>query len=662
MDDWNRILIGPSEIIKDRLYFVTVTSPDKAKNTTNTHYFTVDDELSYENFYLDFGPLNLGMVYRYCQKLDKKLKAISLARKKIVHYTTMDPEKRVNAAFLMACYSIIYLKKTAEEAYNCLTASPNSPPFKMFRDASMGEPCYQISLRVCIDAMYKCHQLGFFNFNDFNLKEYEHFERVENGDLNWILPGKFIAFCGPHANSHYDDGYMLHAPESYFKYFRRHNVTTIVRLNKKCYDAASFTDAGFDHRDLFFVDGSPPTLSIVRQFLKISEKTSGAVAVHCKAGLGRTGTLIACYMMKHYHLSALESIAWIRICRPGSVIGHQQKWLEDKEEYLHQLVKEPLRPENGNPVHAYGIYSKIAVEVDSSSVKPRNPLHLQDNVSGIMHRVDGIRLEDSNLPQTPKTPIRLSVLTQGDKLNQIKARRTLSPNVNSPSNATSIPVVHPYLGPLLQNRGQKGVSSLITSKDKDTTKRVTVRHKTPSTRSTTAVVIKRKTSALHQTASDRGQRLKSKQQPDDEVNATLVVKEKEKKRPASHQLVPDSATSVRPTRRSPRATGTTTVTDSSSVATTATKIKRCPSDSKLARIQSTRHAGASTRSGASASSATSSHSTEASNFLPTAPPLTTPIITTSSTSAPLFSSSSSTSVPRVSHQRRKAHRVNPIIQ
>ena len=25
----------------------------------------------------------------------------------------------------------------------------------------------------------------------------EHYEKVENGDLNWIVPGKFIAFMGP---------------------------------------------------------------------------------------------------------------------------------------------------------------------------------------------------------------------------------------------------------------------------------------------------------------------------------------------------------------------------------------------------------------------------------------------------------------------------------
>ncbi|XP_014203666.1 dual specificity protein phosphatase CDC14B isoform X2 [Copidosoma floridanum] len=483
MEDWNKILIGPAEIIKDRFYFVTVTSPEKVKNTLNTHYFSIDNELVYENFYADFGPLNLAMVYRYCLKIFKKLKTVA-SKKKIVHYTTINPEKRVNAAFLVGCYSIIYLKKTADEAYKSLTASPNCPPFEMFRDASIRKPFYEISLKDCLSAIFKCHELGFFNFDDFNLTEYEYFERVENGDLNWIVPGKFIAFCGPHSKNEYDNGYILHAPESYFKYFKRYNVTTIVRLNKERYDAASFIDAGFDHKDLFFVDGSPPTCAIYRQFLRISESTKGAVAVHCKAGLGRTGTLIACYMMKHYHLSALESIAWIRICRPGSVIGHQQQWLQDKEEYLHSLVKVPLRSENGNPVHKYGIYSKSLLKPEAPLAGSRNANVLQDNVSGIMHQVHGMRLEDNIITQLPKTPVKVSILTQGDKLNQIKARRTLSPNSNTSKNSpSSIPVMHPYLGPLLRTRNEKGFGSL-GGKDKDGTKRV-------STRSATTTIIKR---------------------------------------------------------------------------------------------------------------------------------------------------------------------------
>ena len=46
------------------MYFVTLKTTVKPKSTANTHYFTVDDELMYENFYADFGPLNLSMLYR----------------------------------------------------------------------------------------------------------------------------------------------------------------------------------------------------------------------------------------------------------------------------------------------------------------------------------------------------------------------------------------------------------------------------------------------------------------------------------------------------------------------------------------------------------------------------------------------------------------------
>lgn len=58
--------------------------------------------------------------------------------------------------------------------------------------------------------------------------------------------------------------------------------------------------------------------------------------MHCKAGLGRTGTLTGIFAMKHYKIPAEEFIAWVRIARPGSVLGPQQFFLNQKEcNYLH---------------------------------------------------------------------------------------------------------------------------------------------------------------------------------------------------------------------------------------------------------------------------------------------------------------------------------------
>lgn len=77
-------------------------------------------------------------------------------------------------------------------------------------------------------------------------------------------------------------------------------MTRVIRLNEPKYDKQTFIDGGINHSDLFFIDGSVPPEEIVEEFFKIAESEPGAIAVHCKAGLGRTGTLIGLYAMKHF--------------------------------------------------------------------------------------------------------------------------------------------------------------------------------------------------------------------------------------------------------------------------------------------------------------------------------------------------------------------------
>lgn len=129
-------------------------------------------------------------------------------------------------------------------------------------------------------------------------------------------------------------GVFTLTPEQYVPLFKDLNVTCVVRFNEKMYDRRVFLNHGIRHVDLFYEDGGNPTDAILNAFLQLCEQERGAIAVHCKAGLGRTGTNIAAYMMKHYGYSAKEAIAWCRVCRPGCVVGPQQQYLSVMEAKL----------------------------------------------------------------------------------------------------------------------------------------------------------------------------------------------------------------------------------------------------------------------------------------------------------------------------------------
>lgn len=98
----------------------------------------------------------------------------------------------------------------------------------------------------------------------------------------------------------------------------------MVRFNKKIYDRKVLIEGGINHYDMYYEDGGNPTEEIAQRFLQVCESEKGAVAVHCKAGLGRTGTNIGNFMIKHYGYTADETIGWCRVCRPGSIVGPQQ--------------------------------------------------------------------------------------------------------------------------------------------------------------------------------------------------------------------------------------------------------------------------------------------------------------------------------------------------
>lgn len=207
--------------------------------------------LVYEPFNLDFGPLNLGKTWKYVSELQKLLSDIKYRTSHLYHYTSLRPEKIANSAYLMCAYQVpsaikqvIVLGKTPEQAFK---------PFKNinfvdFRDASYGDCSYKCTILDCIRGLHYAIKIGWFNYKTFDIKSYQHYERVENGDMNWIVPNKFIAFSSPAETAYDSEGMKQYTPLDYIPIFKKFNVKYVVRLNKKTYDAAGFTKNGIKHQ------------------------------------------------------------------------------------------------------------------------------------------------------------------------------------------------------------------------------------------------------------------------------------------------------------------------------------------------------------------------------------------------------------------------------
>lgn len=59
-------------------------------------------------------------------------------------------------------------------------------------------------------------------------------------------------------------------PHDYVPIFKKLGVSTVVRLNNKTYDSNDFVKNGIKHQELYFADGSVPSLEIVHKFINLA--------------------------------------------------------------------------------------------------------------------------------------------------------------------------------------------------------------------------------------------------------------------------------------------------------------------------------------------------------------------------------------------------------
>jgi atypical dual specificity phosphatase len=106
-----------------------------------------------------------------------------------------------------------------------------------------------------------------------------------------------------------------------------HGGRVLINLHERPHPPDALARHGMTVVHLPVPDFTPPTPEQLEQGVAAIERAIAdgqRVAVHCGAGLGRTGTLLACYLVKR-GLGPDEAIARIRALRPGSVETPQQE-------------------------------------------------------------------------------------------------------------------------------------------------------------------------------------------------------------------------------------------------------------------------------------------------------------------------------------------------
>ena len=266
---------------------------------------------------------------RMCVHSDKKIICI-------VEETDRDV---IHGVFLLGSYLIINCEMNPEEVlyeFDSLVCSL-CPYDKEF----MPELISQLEISDFWDGIYQANLLGWVD--KFDVDEYVHYDNPLEGDIHTIIPGVLVAFKGPRSlkdEQMYEDcnGLRTFAPAFFIEPFHDMNVTTVVRLNEREYADAEFEDRGVRCVSLEF-DGPIPPPDVVIAFLHTMHTARGAVAVHCRSGLGRTGTLCALHLMLSHGFGAGEAIAWMRVTLPGSIAGEEHEHLRALQAMVAVLLQ-----------------------------------------------------------------------------------------------------------------------------------------------------------------------------------------------------------------------------------------------------------------------------------------------------------------------------------
>ena len=291
------------------------------------------------------SPTNLASVMTFVAELDAEVCLAAQASQHIVCSTGSRRQSMNRTVFLLGAYLMLRLELSADDVRERFSGLDGAL-YEDLPETCPGASGVTLTVGDRWRGMWRAMSAGWLAappgaggrlWGMYDADEVARLGDPLNGDVTVAVPGRLLAFRGPRrvAGGGYADlleGGRLRRRDfgaaHYAGLLGGVGVSTVIRLSDAGdYDGREFAGRGIRHVDLFFEDGTCPPPAVVAGYLAAVAGAPGAVAVHCAAGLGRTGTLLAVSLMLSHGFAAREAVGWLRVVRPGSVIGRQLDYL-----------------------------------------------------------------------------------------------------------------------------------------------------------------------------------------------------------------------------------------------------------------------------------------------------------------------------------------------